>query len=340
MCLLHHHHFLPSHHGHHYIATHPFTANHEGDYLHPLTCIGCPCQNTPFILYDSVDHHNTILPYEGCPAHDCCIAIYSVSYCQYFNAEIGFDRADDDPEREKLCPNFLRVHHYHPRGLLTREPGGERFPTPVLNVEEMFYTERPADDMMIYEFDEVEQSDVFDGLAFMRLNAMRDAGALWSAKETMKLEKRRAMAFMDELEVRWMMLGEYTDEDAAPEIGAMFVSLRSLEWCMTEIYKDFLSHIALVLSFLGRLPSEGETFTARDGSFSISCDQLVLVNADQETILNQCPGELIASRELEWRYQGLKDVVRAYAERVYGDKGKKRVLDEDHEDGPPRKQRC
>jgi len=343
MCLAELQHFypIPHHAVRGRIATEPFTSDHTGDYLDSVSIFLCNCSTRV-----GVPAVSEFAPsFEQCTSHNCCATWYHVTYCQWLKNNHNWNQGmDNNLEAENECPNYLLVHHYHSRALAGWKPSpweieDEGVNAPRFNVAEMFYTDRPVD---VVESGPIAQGssidDAYTALHYSRASMMYCAARLWLSKEEHKKVVQRAMAIMDDFEMEWAFQGRYNDEYAAPIMRAIMSLLRDSEGILVTFYKDFLVHLGIVLDCLGKRPEEGETFTAPDGSFSISYSQLALGTAHRETIKNGCSGALLVSPIILKRYQALKDSVMTAAQSKESRmRGEKRTRDRDDDDGPLRK---
>jgi len=336
------------------LATQPFTINGEGDFISTLGVNRCDCSGeTPRLPIGGNSEIPDLSQFNLCGCHSCCVSWTSVKYCQIFTRNADWENAQGDVDLWQLletqCPNYLLVNLYRPRSMLGCVPDSgvaeeATDATPELNMAGMFYPNKPIDQIGDPSGSQDEDlHNVYDALYHVRVVMVEYAAQLWLAKENLKRMNEAALKCLEEWEYLWIMEGWFDDEMASSDAYHIFHTLQNEGHVVARLYRDFLSNLSAALDILGQCPKEGETWTAPDGSLSVSHAQLQMKDLTTDEILKQFRGGLLIWPAIHRWYQDLKDRVIEAAEtreRYWCQRGEKRVLDQHHEEGPPRKRQC
>ncbi|KAK0611803.1 hypothetical protein B0T14DRAFT_607829 [Immersiella caudata] len=354
MCLVEVLHFLPtSHIGNiQKLATEPFTAHGRGDFVDPLGVHRCDCGGESPMLPISADSESAHLSqFSPCCHHNCCVSWTNVKYCQLFNRNADWDNGDGEIDLRQLlelqCPNYLLVNLYRSRALLGWVPDSgvaeeATDATPELNIAGIFYPNEPVDQIGDSSQDE-DANIVYDALYRNRIGMMEKAAQLWLAKDNLKRVNEAALKCLEEWEYLWIMEGWYDDTMASSDACHIFHAIQGEAHAVAYLYRDFLSQLGVTLDCLGQYPEKQETWTAPDGSLSVSYGQLEMKDLTTDEILKRYSGGLLMWPPIHRWYRNLKDrvIIAAEArERYWYQRGEKRILSQDHEEGPPRKRQC
>lgn len=83
-----------------------------------------------------------------------------------------------------------------------------------------------------------------------------------------------------------------------------------LEENVALCFKLIMHSLGVVLTYLKRMPGQGESLTSPDGLYTVSREQLDLGNCEVKDVLNSCGGPLKQFRRLQERLRQARDILK------------------------------
>lgn len=310
------------------LATNLFSTPGDGDYTVPTVirkseACGCPPAFASKILDNNPEAGRR---FEVCPFHHCCVLDYKFMLCRWFFENRDVLELDDLPDVELHCPNAFVVGEFYPMNMVVekrqpvikQEPGvndeeeeEEWSEIPVFPAGELFYSDQ------LLEGSVAVDDAASLGLYRDRVVAINAGQDLWIHKEVLQGAISIASHNLDQLE---QALG---DDDGVRDFArspGMFLlrwriaqglvrSARWAEFTAAGMFIDMMKYTGLTLAALNKMPADGQSVTAADGSYSVSREQLDLGELDCQAVIDACDGPLKQAAKLEKRLQAITKVI-------------------------------
>jgi hypothetical protein len=306
------------------IATKLFSNPGDGDFASPFVthrseACGCLPTYSCNILADNPDASGR---FTVCPFHNCCVLHYQRLLCRWYYENRDAMGLDDVVDAEMYCPNALVLSEYQKIDLLVekREPvvdkeereeeEDEWKEIPVFPVGELFYS-----DVLLEGSLPVPDADSF-GLYRDRAEVVRVGQDLWIHKEVLQGSISIASYNLVDLE------RALSDDDGIREFAASPYTfllrwrvarrlVRSVEWAeltAAGMFIDMMKHAGFTLAALNKMPAEGQSVAAADGSYSLSREQLDFGDVDQRAVIDAFDGPLKQAGNLAQCLQAVMEI--------------------------------
>jgi hypothetical protein len=310
------------------IATKLFSSPGDGDFASPYVLRKSEACGYPSTYNSDLLHNNPDVGdrFDICPFHHCCVLFYQRMLCSWYYVNRDVLGLDGVPDMELYCPNALVLGEYQKIDLLVEqrkpeiklEPGEDEDQEgeeewkeiPVFPAGELFYSEELLEGSVA-----VPDADSF-GLYRDRMEAVRAGHDLWIHKEILEGSISIATYNLDDME---RALG---DDDGIKEfVASPYILLlrwriaqrlvRSVQWAeltAADMFISMMKHTGFTLTALNKMPAEGQSVAAADGSYSVSREQLDLGELDNRAVIDVFDGPLKQAANLAQRLQAVMDI--------------------------------
>ena len=296
------------------IATQPFTALGGPDEFLSTKYTKCHCVDRTTALLEANASLVSASHFQSCLQHGCCVQwCFPAARCEWF-----WNNPDMGPMTS--CPNYREDNEYRPIAMVMDTTGadgkaavggcgdwqrtGEE--TPLFPAAEMFYSDENGEGHAAIPGSW--------GLSGDRREVERCGRDLREAKEDLQERISRLETYIEGLEqtlstdtdLKVALANPLTFQLRMEVADGMIRRLDHAELGAASFFGWMMKYTGFVLTVIDRMPAEGESIAAADGSYTISRQQLDIGDLEKASAMRDaCDGPLNQAGNLRMRFRRL-----------------------------------